>query len=62
MSESTLARLFDYQRFAQNSSLQAVLNETEARWPAIQDGVELDDDQLMLNAAADIFRKRSPRK
>ena len=48
MSESTLARLFDYQRFA--------------RWPAIQDGVELDDDQLMLNAAADIFRKRSPRK
>ena len=62
MSESTLARLFDYQRFAQNSSLQAVLDETEARWPAIQDGVELDDDQLMLNAAADIFRKRSPRK
>ena len=62
MSESTLARLFDYQRFAQNSSLQAVLNETEARWPALRDGVELDDDQLMLNAAADIFRKRSPRK
>lgn len=62
MSESTLARLFDYQRFAQNRSLQAVLDETEARWPAIQDGVELDDDQLMLNAAADIFRKRSPKR
>ena len=48
--DQTLFRLFDYQRFADNAALRAVIDEVEDRYAA----VALDDDALAtLSAAGD---------
>lgn len=49
-TENKLKRLFEYQRFENNTRLAELIGETEGRYAA-----ELDDDELyMVSAAGDI--------
>ena len=51
----TLKRLFDYQRFENNSRLGGMIRETETRYGLRGGMQELSDDDLMfLNAAGDL--------
>ena len=50
MIENKLKKLFDYQRFEQNESLQAIISETESYYNR-----ELSDDDLFfVNAAGEL--------
>ena len=46
--EKRLSRLFDYQKFAENSDLADVIADVDSRYK----GCELSDDDLMNVAAA----------
>lgn len=46
-----LSKLFDYQRFACNPRLAALIADTESRYPL--ERFRLEDAQLELNAAGD---------
>lgn len=49
--KNTLANLFDFQKFAQNSRLSEMISQTEAKYNI----KELSDDELeFVNAAGDI--------
>ncbi|MCR5670543.1 MAG: hypothetical protein K6G10_06020 [Butyrivibrio sp.] len=51
--EKKLSRLFDYQKFAENSDLADVIKDVESRYPA--GGRELSENELFfVNAAGDI--------
>ena len=51
----TLERLFDYQRFENDSRLGGMIRETETRYGLRGGMQELSDDDLMfLNAAGDL--------
>lgn len=58
--ERKLSKLFDYQKFEGNASLQSVIDSVHRRY-AIK---ELDDDDLFYVAAAGVpdqrLKKRSP--
>ena len=61
--ENKLARLFDYQKFAPNDKLSAIIKDVESRYSA--DIEVLSDDELsMLNAAGsvDSLMKRTSEK
>ena len=48
--ENKLKKMFEYQRFENNSRLAKLISETESRY-----GAEISDDDLfMVNAAGDI--------
>ena len=49
--EKLLAKLFDYQKFEQESELDALIRETEGRY-ALQGSQQLSLDELELVAAA----------
>lgn len=49
--EKKLSKLFDFQKYAENSDLAAIINEVEARYPDAGSG-ELSDDELDMIAAA----------
>lgn len=53
-----LRELFEYQRFAGNTRLQALLDDTCARWPG--QGEALDDDMLDVAAAGEPGASRVP--
>lgn len=48
--ENKLRKLFEYQRFENNSRLEKLISETESRYAAALS----DDDLFMVNAAGDI--------
>lgn len=48
--ENKLRKLFEYQRFENNSRLEKLINETESRYAAALS----DGDLFMVNAAGDI--------
>ncbi len=48
--ETKLRKLFEYQRFENNSRLENLINETEIRYAAALS----DDDLFMVNAAGEI--------
>ncbi|NLE19829.1 MAG: hypothetical protein GX623_03330 [Clostridiales bacterium] len=52
--ESKLMGLFDYQRFAQEEALAALILETQRRWGEPPDA-QLAEEQLELNAAGEPF-------
>lgn len=45
--ETKLRKLFEYQRFENNSRIEKLINETESRYAAALS----DDDLFMVNAA-----------
>lgn len=54
--KNTLANLFDFQKFAQNSRLSELISQTEAKYSI----KELSDDELeLINAAGDINAQNS---
>ena len=56
--DQTLFKLFDYQRFADDDALRAVIDEVEDRYAA----VALDDDALSaLSAAGDPYLRAMDR-
>ena len=55
--ESKLIGLFDYQRFAQEESLAALILETQRRWGDPGEAL-LDEEQLELNAAGEPFPRK----
>ena len=56
--EKKLKALFDYQRFAQDEKLAALIKDTESRYGISDDPVPLTDYDLSdLAAAGDIYSK-----
>ena len=55
-----LSKLFDYQRFACNSRLAALIVDTESRYSL--ERFRLEDAQLELNAAGDPGVERQRKK
>lgn len=53
-----LKALFDYQKFSPNASLQAKIDRVAEQY--LSGGVALDDDELMLAAAGDIYQDEPP--
>ncbi|MDC7292298.1 MULTISPECIES: hypothetical protein [unclassified Butyrivibrio] len=49
--EKKLSRLMDYQKYAGNSKLAAIIDEVEERYPDTEKA-ELSDDELDMIAAA----------
>ena len=49
MLEAALKKLFDYQRFESDPDLQAVIDDTQRRYPGSRP-LSLEDDELALAA------------
>lgn len=62
--EKKLKKLFDYQRFAQNEKLAAIINEVEEKYGIGDSGpIRLGDDDLSyVSAAGDVYQKNDPKK
>lgn len=50
--EKKLSRLFDFQKFSENSELADIIADVDSRYPKAQ---ELSDDELFNVAAAGTF-------
>ncbi len=56
LSEQALFRLFDYQRFEDDSQLRSLIDGVESAY-----GAELSDDELIqVSAAGELYRKKRP--
>ena len=52
MTETSIYRLFDFQKFARNPRLSAMVADTESRYGTARREITEEDDLTMVNAAA----------
>ena len=57
--EKKLSRLFDFQKFAENSELADIIADVDSRYPKAQ---ELSDDDLINVAAAGTMTAQNDKK
>ena len=57
--EKKLSRLFDFQKFAENSELADIIADVDSRYPKAQ---ELSDDDLFNVAAAGTMTAQNDKK
>jgi hypothetical protein len=57
--EKKLSRLFDFQKFAENSELADIIADVDSRYPKAQ---ELSDDDLFNVAAAGTMTAKNDKK
>ena len=58
--EAKLEKLFDFQHFTGNKSLEQIIKATEARYVLGAKGYTLSDDELEIFAAGDLYMQHTP--